>query len=62
MATPAKKQWFKAKYERRKPGVSGSVSTGAKSFFVYTHQEAVDSLLFEQKAQYPGHHILVTPA
>lgn len=62
MATTAKKQWFKAKYERRKPGTTGSVSTGSKSFFVYTHQEAVDTLLFEQSTQYPGQHILVTPA
>lgn len=61
MATNAKKQWFRAKYERRKPGAL-TTATGSKSFFVYTHQEAVDQLLFEQKAQYPECNVFVSPA
>lgn len=59
MSPAPKKQWFRAKYQRKKPG-SSSTSTGAKSFFVFTQQEAIDTLLFEQRAAYPGHDILVT--
>ncbi|MEG8233853.1 hypothetical protein [Pseudomonas orientalis] len=59
MAQQPKKQWFRAKYQRKKPGSSTS-STGAKSFFVFTHQEAIDTLLFEQRTAYPDHDVLVT--
>jgi hypothetical protein len=59
MALPPKKQFFRAKFQRKKPG-SQSTTTGGKSFFVTSQQEAIDLLLFEQRSAHPDCHIVVT--